>query len=170
MATVRPAPELLSAGDAAAHYDDREACRYDSANAKVQEELAGRCCELLGLPSSAPALLLDAGCGSCLSAFELKKRHPLCAWLGLDVSQAMLQRARDGGALAHGGDLVLCDMSQPLPLRADCLFDGVVSQQTGGDVKLTYLEKLGGGWSLAGIADYSGAHGASGEVELGKSW
>ena len=50
------------------------------------------------------------------------------------------------------------------------LFDGVVSKQTGGDIKITYLEKLGGGWSLAGIADYSGAHGALGEVELGKSW
>ena len=55
------------------------------------------------------------------------------------------------------------------------LFDGTASRPTSGegvdlDVKLTYLEKLGGGWSLAGIADYSGAHGALGEVELGKSW
>ena len=58
----------------------------------------------------------------------------------------------------------------PLNHTHAILFDGVVSRQTGGDIKMTYLEKLGGGWSLAGVADYSGAHGALGEVELGKSW
>ena len=124
---VRPAPELVSAGDAAAHYDDHEASRYDAANAKVQEELAGRCCEMLGLSSAAPSFLLDAGCGSCLCAREVRRRNPLSHWLGLDVSAAMLQRARDGGVLADGGALVLCDLAQRLPLRADCRFDAVVS-------------------------------------------
>ena len=51
------------------------------------------------------------------------------------------------------------------------LFDGVVVQADRGRHQDDgTLEKLGGGWSLAGIADYSGAHGALGEVELGKSW
>ena len=58
----------------------------------------------------------------------------------------------------------------PLDHTHAILFDGTASQADGADVKVTYLEKLGGGWQFAAVADYSGQHGASGEVELGKSW
>jgi len=126
MHSVRPPPES-SGKDADLHYDEGEASRYDAANARVQEELAGRCCELLGLRCDAPLLLLDAGCGSGLSSLELHRRFPRAAWLGLDVSEAMLQRARAAGALDCGGDLVRCDLGRRLPLRAAAVLDGVLS-------------------------------------------
>lgn len=121
---VRPPPELD--GDAAAHYDSDEAGRYDAANVGVQAELARRCFDLLGLPRAAPALLLDAGCGSCLYTAELRRIHPRAFVLGLDISRAMLERARDAGA-ARWGDLVLCDLARPLPLRRGGVFDGAFS-------------------------------------------
>jgi SAM-dependent methyltransferase len=127
---LRAAPEVASAGDAAAHYGEDEAARYDNTNEKPQAELATRCAALLGLPPAAPALLLDAGCGSCLGWRALAALHGggggglFC--LGLDVSRPMLLRAAAAGATRHG-DLVLCDLAARLPLREGCTYDGALS-------------------------------------------
>jgi hypothetical protein len=124
---LRTAPEVASAGDAATHYGAAEAARYDDANGKVQAELACRCAAMLALPPAQPALLLDAGCGSCLGWDALQAQAPSGVFcLGMDVSRAMLQRASAAGAARHG-DLVLCDLAQRLPLRAAAVYDGVLS-------------------------------------------
>lgn len=67
-------------------------------------------------------MLADVGCGSGLSGRELTAAGH--AWVGLDISPAMLQLAASADACA--GRLGLADMAQGLPLRSGAL-DGAVS-------------------------------------------
>jgi SAM-dependent methyltransferase len=60
--------------------------------------MAQRCLELLNLDASAgPQLILDVGCGSGLSGDVLAESGH--NWVGLDVSQHMLNVARARGSL-----------------------------------------------------------------------
>src|SRR5262249_25596382 len=84
-----------------------------------------RALELLDL--RAPSLILDVGCGSGLSG-EVLSSVPAGlggphAWVGLDVSAAMLDVALSRGA---DGDLLLADAGQGVPFRAGT-FDAAVS-------------------------------------------
>ncbi len=88
------------------YYDALEARKY-SANSRVQlvqASMAARCLELLALdPALGPRLVLDVGCGSGLSGDVLARAGH--AWVGLDVSQSMLDVARARGALGSRATL-----------------------------------------------------------------
>lgn len=94
-----------------------------SAPPSPQATLTERALELLALPDDGrPRLLLDLGCGSGLSGDTIAEAGH--TWVGLDVSPAMLAVAADRGV--DGGDLMLSDLGDGLPLRAGS-FDGAVS-------------------------------------------
>ncbi|KAK9105366.1 hypothetical protein Scep_022210 [Stephania cephalantha] len=105
-------------------YNDVEARKYTNSShiQHIQTKLSERALELLALPDDGiPRLLLDIGCGSGLSGESLSEsgHH----WIGLDISQAMLDVALDREV---EGDLVLGDMGQGLGLRTGVI-DGAIS-------------------------------------------
>lgn len=105
-------------------YDDSEAKKYtaNSRIAAIQTQLSERALELLALPDDGvPRLLLDLGCGSCLSGDAISEAGH--SWVGMDISEAMLEVAAERGV---DGDTCLADMGQGLPLRGGC-FDGAIS-------------------------------------------
>ena len=73
-------------------YNAAEARKYtrNTRMMQIQSELTQRCLELLNLPSdgSHKCLLLDIGCGSCLSGAELSEAGH--EWIGMDISRDML--------------------------------------------------------------------------------
>lgn len=73
-------------------YDATEAAKYTSNTRmrSVQTQLSERCYELLALPPSAPSLLLDVGCGSCLSMANLP---PCVSCIGIDISGVATHQA-----------------------------------------------------------------------------
>jgi SAM-dependent methyltransferase len=77
----------------------------------------------LGLPRRHDQAL-DFGCGLGRTARELAARFDRC--VGLDISEAMLARARELNAHLANLDLVCADGSEPLPF-ADETFDAVYS-------------------------------------------
>ena len=77
----------------------------------------------LGLPRS-HGQALDFGCGLGRTARELAARFDRC--VGLDITEAMLTRARELNAHLDNLDLVRADGSEPLPF-ADETFDAVYS-------------------------------------------
>jgi len=104
-------------------YNDDEAKKYslNSRMMQIQGEMSERAIELLELPEDEPQLILDLGCGSGLSGCELDERGHV--WVGLDISAAMLNVARDRDV---EGDLILGDMGQGIPFRPGS-FDGAIS-------------------------------------------
>mmetsp|Transcript_36080 Transcript_36080/g.89990 ORF Transcript_36080/g.89990 Transcript_36080/m.89990 type:complete len:195 (+) Transcript_36080:105-689(+) len=103
-------------------YDETEAEKYASSSrmTSIQSKMAERCLELLLLPEH-PCLVLDIGCGSGISGGVLAESNH--AWVGLDISKAMLDVALDGGA---EGDMLLSDVGQGFRFRPGT-FDGAVS-------------------------------------------
>ena len=147
-------PEERAGGDADKYYDRGVTEAYTELNVRTQGELTARCLDMLGLEGDARgAVLLDIGCGSGLSG-ETLTRHGYRAWLGIDASAAMLERATRGrsapkrtadekeppadeeGESVEGcgkiedpparGAVLRGDFSQGLPFRAGA-FDGCVS-------------------------------------------
>lgn len=105
-------------------YNQDEAAKYttNTRMIAIQEALTKRALELLALPQDGmPRLLLDIGCGSGLSGEALTDQGH--AWVGVDISAAMLGVAREREV---EGDLLLGDMGQGLPLRTGT-FDGAIS-------------------------------------------
>lgn len=105
-------------------YNDCEARKYtqNSRIATIQAELSERALELLALPNDgASRLILDVGCGSCLSGDAITEAGH--TWVGMDISQSMLDVAVDREV---DGDVCLADMGQGLPIRGGA-FDGVIS-------------------------------------------
>eukprot|EP00882_Tetradesmus_deserticola_P023760 GHRQ01025871.1.p1 GENE.GHRQ01025871.1~~GHRQ01025871.1.p1 ORF type:complete len:299 (+),score=147.53 GHRQ01025871.1:82-978(+) len=105
-------------------YNEDEARKYttNTRMIAIQEKLTQRALELLALPpDGTPRLLLDIGCGSGLSGEALTDAGH--AWLGLDISAAMLDVAVEREV---EGDVLLGDMGQGVPLRQGC-FDGAIS-------------------------------------------
>ena len=82
------------------YYDRHESSKYSS-NSRVQTiqaAMAQRCLELLNFDAkNGPQLVLDVGCGSGLSGDVLTESGH--NWVGLDISQHMLDVARDRGSL-----------------------------------------------------------------------
>ncbi len=91
---------------------DQAAERYDLA-ASIQRHACHRLS--LGLPAaSAPARLLDAGCGTGYGSHLLGQRFPTATVLALDLASAMLQRV-PAACLRLSADL------EHLPLAAETL-------------------------------------------------
>lgn len=106
------------------YYNADEARKYttNSRIMQIQETLTERALELLALPQDGvPKLLLDLGCGSGLSGESLTKQGH--TWVGLDISEDMLDVAREREV---EGDLCLHDLGHGLPLRPGS-FDGAIS-------------------------------------------
>ena len=104
-------------------YGSTEARKYTASSrvADVQRRLTERALELLALPGGGPKLLLDIGCGSCLSGDVLTEAGH--AWVGCDIAPDMLEVAKEREA---EGDLCLRDMGHGMGARAG-VFDGAVS-------------------------------------------
>ncbi|EZG79301.1 methyltransferase [Gregarina niphandrodes] len=119
-----PKPEGLVPADI--HYDVDEAVRYhkSSRNNEIQRALAQRCLELLELDvtcvESVP-LVLDIGCGSGLSGDILSEAG--VPWIGMDLSQSMLEIAREERADA---ELLRADIGE-LQNVVPNTFDGAIS-------------------------------------------
>lgn len=80
-----------------------------------------RAIELLNMPPSQPAFLLDIGCGSGLSGEILDDEGYM--WAGVDIAPSMLQVALEREV---DGDLFLQDIGQGFGFRPGS-FDGAIS-------------------------------------------
>lgn len=80
-----------------------------------------RALELLNMPQSQPAFLLDIGCGSGLSGEILDEEG--YTWAGVDIAPSMLQVALEREV---DGDLFLQDIGQGFGFRPGS-FDGAIS-------------------------------------------
>ena len=136
-------PEERAGGDADKYYDRGVTEAYTELNVQTQSELTTRCLDMLCLEDDArEEVLLDIGCGSGLSG-ETLTRHGYRAWVGIDASAAMLERATRGRSAPKRtadekerrgniedpparGAVLRGDFSQGLPFRAGA-FDGCVS-------------------------------------------
>ncbi|EEB20038.1 conserved hypothetical protein [Pediculus humanus corporis] len=103
-------------------YNDVEARKYteNSRMINIQVSMSERAIELLALPDR-PCFLLDLGCGSGLSGSVLEEQGH--TWVGLDISQAMLNIAKEREI---EGDVILSDLGEGIPFRAGS-FDGAIS-------------------------------------------
>jgi malonyl-CoA O-methyltransferase len=89
MNTPAPAPDRRAARRAF----DRAAGSYDQA-AALQQEVGRRLLEHLDPIAIQPRAILELGCGTGAQLEALRKRYPGAKLIGLDVSAAMLARAR----------------------------------------------------------------------------
>ena len=118
-------PELQARGEE--FYGAEEATRYTASapTIRIQHEITECACDLAVVADarlgSGGAVVLDLGCGSCLSGEVLGGRG--WQWLGTDVSSDMLGSARGGHA---AGRTAVSDMGDGVPVRDGCL-DAVVS-------------------------------------------
>mmetsp|Transcript_30824 Transcript_30824/g.72031 ORF Transcript_30824/g.72031 Transcript_30824/m.72031 type:complete len:279 (-) Transcript_30824:36-872(-) len=114
-------PEFLAPPEV--FYNDEESKKYTTSSRmiKIQTQMAQRALQLILLPEDQPSLILDIGCGSGISGQAISDAGH--AWIGYDISQAMLgvaaEREVDGG-------LLLADAGQGLKLRPG-IFDGAIS-------------------------------------------
>ena len=88
----------------------RAAPTYD-ASAVLQREVGARMMERLDLVRLAPALILDAGCGTGEALPELAARYPQSRRVALDVALPMLDAAR---ARIHAGRSLVARLLSPL--------------------------------------------------------
>lgn len=96
------------------YYDARRADAYSAHNAHTQRTLARHALQMLPTLPRTGELVLDLGCGSGLSSATFGTAAPGAFTIGVDLSRAMLERARvDHPHL----DFVQADISQPLPFR-----------------------------------------------------
>ncbi|KAI9454984.1 williams-Beuren syndrome critical region protein 22 [Lactarius psammicola] len=105
------------------YYGDAEAAKYTN-NTRIQQiqaEMTYRALELLNLPPSEPAFLLDIGCGSGLSGEILDEEGYI--WVGADIAPSMLEVALEREV---EGDLFLQDIGQGFGFRPGS-FDGAIS-------------------------------------------
>ncbi len=107
---------------------DARAARF-AASAALPREIARRMIERLGYIRLAPHRILDVGCGAAETLSGLNSRYPRAEWIGVDVSERMLQSSASGaragalrwlrGASAHkvvgdGGRLPIANDSVEL--------------------------------------------------------
>ncbi|KAL7673753.1 hypothetical protein ACOME3_000036 [Neoechinorhynchus agilis] len=111
-------------GPAELYYGETEARKYTQCSRMitVQRQLSERALELLNLKADETCFLLDIGCGSSLSG-EVLTENGGHRWIGLDISQNMLQVASERGV---EGDLINLDMGSGMPFRPG-MFDGAIS-------------------------------------------
>ena len=87
----------------------------------IQTQLARRALEILAIPKGRNKLLLDIGCGSGISGNVLGAHDH--AWVGLDISKAMLEVAMEREV---EGDVIHSDMGHGFGFRPG-MFDGAIS-------------------------------------------
>jgi len=100
---------------------DRAAARYDEA-AALQQEVGRRLLEHLEPIAIQPARIVDLGCATGAHLEPLGRRYPRAKVVGIDVSQAMLARARLRAPwwrrFAGGGPALARADAEKLPLAA----------------------------------------------------
>ncbi|KAI6109532.1 williams-Beuren syndrome critical region protein 22 [Pisolithus sp. B1] len=109
------------------YYGDTEAKKYttNTRNQQIQADMTYRALELLNMPPSQPAFLLDIGCGSGLSGEILDEEG--YTWAGVDIAPSMLRRAPEVALEREvDGDLFLQDIGQGFGFRPGS-FDGAIS-------------------------------------------
>ncbi|CAB3385017.1 probable 18S rRNA (guanine-N(7))-methyltransferase [Cloeon dipterum] len=114
-------PEHLAPPEIFYGVDESRKYTSNSRMIDIQLTMSERAVELMALPEDRHCLLLDLGCGSGLSGSVLEEHGH--TWVGVDISKAMLDVARDREV---EGDLLLGDLGQGLPFRAGA-FDGAIS-------------------------------------------
>jgi malonyl-CoA O-methyltransferase len=82
---------------------ERAAATYDAA-AVLQNEVGTRMAERLGVVKLAPAVILDAGCGTGAALGELHARYPQALLVGVDLAYNMTLAARRRAATAAAGE------------------------------------------------------------------
>mmetsp|Transcript_62120 Transcript_62120/g.115240 ORF Transcript_62120/g.115240 Transcript_62120/m.115240 type:complete len:277 (-) Transcript_62120:100-930(-) len=104
-------------------YNEEESRKYTTSSRMIdiQTKMAERALELILLPEDQPSLILDIGCGSGISGQAISEAGH--AWMGFDISQAMLNVAAEREV---EGGLLLADAGQGLRLRPG-IFDGAIS-------------------------------------------
>lgn len=104
-------------------YNEQEAAKYTSNSRimEIQSAMSERAIELLALPEDECHFILDLGCGSGLSGDVLEEQGHV--WVGVDISQAMLNVALEREA---SGDMLLGDLGHGVCFRAGA-FDGAIS-------------------------------------------
>lgn len=122
LAKMSKRPEYLAPPDI--FYNDERVRKYATSSrmAEIQMQLCERAIELLCLPEDETCQILDIGCGTGLSGSVISDQGH--HWVGIDISQAMLNLAKEDDEM--DGDLILNDMGQGLPFKAGT-FDGAVS-------------------------------------------
>ncbi|MFN3594471.1 MAG: malonyl-ACP O-methyltransferase BioC [Thiobacillaceae bacterium] len=133
---------------------ERAAPHYDQA-AQLQQEVARRLDERLEVMKIAPALILDAGCGTGFGVPLLRARYPQARLIGLDLALAMLRQtqARHGQARSWRSWLsrlnpqpsaltLVCGDIERLPLARDSvdLIWSNLTLQWVGDLQATLRE------------------------------
>jgi malonyl-CoA O-methyltransferase len=98
---------------------ERAAQSYDSA-AVLQREVSQRMLERLDLVKLNPTRILDVGCGTGQGSRSLARRYPEARVIGLDISPAMLQVARQ---------------NDPWWKRSLPFLNGKLPQYVGGDLE-----------------------------------
>lgn len=91
-ADPRQARQALDGRTIRRHFE-RAAATYDAASV-LQKEIGARMAERLDVVRLAPAVLLDAGCGTGEAQGELAARYPQARRVALDIAPAMLSAAR----------------------------------------------------------------------------
>lgn len=114
-------PELTAPPEFFYNADEARKYSQNSRIMEIQGEMAERAIELLELPEDECCMVLDLGCGSGLSGAALDEAGHV--WIGLDISDAMLNVAREREV---EGDVILGDMGQGVPFRPGT-FDGAIS-------------------------------------------
>ena len=104
-------------------YNEEEARKYtiNTRMINIQTQLARRALEILAIPKGRNKLLLDIGCGSGISGNVLGAHDH--AWVGLDISKAMLEVAMEREV---EGDVIHSDMGHGFGFRPG-MFDGAIS-------------------------------------------
>lgn len=104
------------------YYCETEARKYTSNSRiiEIQQKMTERAIELLNLKEPG-GLILDLGCGSGLSGQEIEEMG--YTWVGVDVSQAMLDVAAEREV---EGDLLLSDLGVGFNFKPGS-FDGCIS-------------------------------------------
>ena len=110
-------------GPADLFYNETEAKKYlhSSRMIEIQTQMAERALEMLCLPEDVPSLILDVGCGTCLSGEVLDEAGH--QWIGTDISRDMLVCAHERET---EGDVLHADMGHGLSFRQGT-FDGAIS-------------------------------------------
>lgn len=103
---------------------ERAAASYDDA-AVLQREVGGRLLERLDLVRLAPARILDLGAGTGFASRALLKRYPKAEVVALELSTAMLRRARRRAPWLRRLPVVCAD-AERLPFKP-ASFDLIVS-------------------------------------------
>lgn len=111
--------------DASLYYSEKTARAYTTtSNEGIQHDMTSHALDMiLCVNDVEPTMMLDVGCGSGLSLKTIRTRFKRTVVIGLDVSPAMLNLAKDRESQDH---LVLASASKAFPF-CDGVYDSVIS-------------------------------------------